>query len=78
MLAQQLEKALNQSVNNGLIAEGYDADDVYYPRGFSVTVGSVKDVPLGDRQRRKAPPISFICIGAGAIHNVTIKGLFNA
>ncbi len=76
-IVQRVNKALSKGVSNGLIApSGETVDGVYLAVGYQVTVGKVADMSLTDRQQRKAPPIAFVAIGAGAIHTVEIKGVF--
>jgi hypothetical protein len=75
-LANEVTKALEEGVKNGLIAPGETADDRFLQTGYEVIVGKVADMPLADKQQRKSPPISFTAIGAGAIHSVEIQGVF--
>lgn len=77
-IEQQVIDALEQGVRNGLIAPGEASDGTFYATGYSTTVGKVADMALTDRQQRKAPPISFVAVGAGAIHSVVIQGTFEA
>lgn len=83
-IVQQVEKALQQGVNNGLLAagtwNGMDLGEVksgdFLPKGFYTYAQPVADQNLSDRQARKAPPIQVIAKGAGAIHFVDISVTF--
>jgi len=75
-LSEQVRLALDEGVNNGLIAPGYTAAGVFLPLGYLVTAGKVADLNASDKAARKAPPIQFIAIGAGAIHSIEINGVF--
>ena len=78
-LIEKVIKSLERGVNNGMIArDSYDTDDVFYPKGYTVSAQSVASLPAATRARRIAPPISFKAIGAGAIHKVVINGVFVA
>lgn len=83
-IVQQVEKALQQGVNNALLAPGvwnggdlgvYKSGD-FLPKGFYVYATSVRVQNQSDREARKAPPIQVIAKGAGAIHFVDISVTF--
>lgn len=83
-IVQQVEKALQQGVNNALLAPGtwnggdlgvYKTGD-FLPKGFYVYASSVRTQNQSDREARKAPPIQVIAKGAGAIHFVDISVTF--
>ncbi|MCL2829841.1 MAG: DUF3383 domain-containing protein [Betaproteobacteria bacterium] len=83
-LVQQVEKACQQGVNNGLLApgqwNGMDLGEVhsgdYLPKGFYVYAQPVAEQNQSDREARKAPPIQVLAKGAGAIHFANIEVTF--
>jgi hypothetical protein len=83
-LVQQVEKACNEGVNNGLLAPGIwnggDLGEVetgdFLPKGFYVFAQPVAEQNQADREARKAPPIQVLAKGAGAIHFVDINVTF--
>lgn len=75
-LQQMVEKGLDQGVVNGLLAPGYLQDGTYLPKGYVTSAVAVKDVDQSSKEARQGPPISFTCIGAGAIHGIDIVGNF--
>lgn len=84
VLVQAVEKALQQGVNNALLAPGqwnggdlgeYKTGD-FLPKGFYVYAQPVRLQNQSDREARKAPPIQVIAKGAGAIHFVDIAITF--
>lgn len=84
VLVHEIEKGLQDAVNNGLLAPAYwDGEDIgevkrgdFLPKGFYVFAQPVRLQNRSDREARKAPPIKFIACGAGAIHFVNIDGIF--
>lgn len=74
----------DKAVRNGLLAPGvWDGENLgevtsgdLLPAGYYVYASPVADQSSTDRDLRKAPPISAICIGAGAIHSATIAVTF--
>lgn len=78
-IAQVMENDLAQAVTNGLAAPGevtINGQEIFLDKGYLVFTTLVEDQNQADREARKAPPISFIIKGAGAIHSVTITGTF--
>ncbi len=83
-LVQQVEKACQEGVNNGLLApgiwNGMDLGEVrsgdFLPKGFYVYAQPVAEQNTSDRESRKAPPIQVIAKGAGAIHFADITVTF--
>lgn len=83
-LVQQVEKACNEGVNNGLLApgqwNGMDLGEVksgdFLPKGFYVYAQPVALQNQSDREARKAPPIQALIKGAGAIHSVDVTVTF--
>lgn len=75
-LQQQVEKGLDQGVYNGLLTPGYLQDGTYLQKGYITEVVKIKDHNQSDKEARQGPPITFTCIGAGAIHGITIVGNF--
>jgi len=73
---QQVIKALDEAVRNGLIAPGETIDGVFLPNGYETTVIPVEDINQSDVEARHYPGLSFIVLGAGAIHSVQINGVF--
>lgn len=75
-LQQQVEKALDEAVNNGLAAPGFDRDDNYLQKGYVTSVQPMREHNQSDKEARQGPPISFTVLGAGAIHGIEIIGVF--
>lgn len=75
-VAQQVSNALDVGVRNGLIAPGEDIEGNYLARGYEITTIPVSDISPADKQARHYPGLSFIALGAGAIHSVQIDGVF--
>lgn len=75
-LEQQVIRALDEAVNNGLIAPGVTVDGEFLPLGYKTTVLDVALVNQSDREARHYPGLSFTVLGAGAIHSVQINGIF--
>lgn len=83
-LVQQVEKAMQDGVNNGLLAPGlWNGSDLgqvksgdFLPKGYYVYAQPVAQQNQSDREARKAPPIQAICKGAGAIHFVDVSVTF--
>jgi len=84
LLVQQVEKACQEGVNNGLLApgvwNGMDLGEMktgmFLPKGYYVYAQPVADQNQSDREARKAPPIQAIIKGAGAIHFADITVTF--
>lgn len=80
-LVQQVEKACQEAVNNGLSAPGvWNGSPVgevetgdFLPRGYYVYAQPVAEQNQSDREARKAPPIQVLLKGAGAIHSCDIS-----
>ena len=75
-LEQQVISALDEAVRNGLIAPGETIDGEFLPNGYKTTVIPVEDINQSDKEARHYPGLSFVVIGAGAIHSVQIDGVF--
>lgn len=75
-LEQQVTKALDEAVRNGLIAPGTTIDGEFLPSGYEITTIPVADINQSDKEARHYPGLSFIVLGAGAIHSVQINGVF--
>lgn len=75
-LEQQVISALDEAVNNGLIAPGETIDGEFLPNGYKTTVIPVEDINQSDKEARHYPGLSFVVLGAGAIHSVQINGIF--
>jgi len=76
ILAQEVTKALDEGVRNGLIAPGTDSNGNFLATGYSIDVQKVADIPAALKSQRQGPTITFVAIGAGAIHGITINGVF--
>jgi hypothetical protein len=75
-LEQQVIKALDQAVANGLIAPGETIEGEFLPNGYKTTVIPVADVSQSNKDARFYPGLSFVVLGAGSIHAVQIEGIF--
>jgi len=75
-LEQQVTRALDEGVANGLLGAGETIDGIYLPNGYRVVTIPVALVPQADKEARHYPGISFTALGAGAIHSVQINGIF--
>lgn len=83
-LVQQVEKACQEGVNNGLLApgvwNGMDLGEMksgmFLSKGFYVYAQPVAEQNQSDREARKAPPIQAIIKGGGAIHFADITVTF--
>lgn len=75
-IEQQVIKALDEAVRNGLIAPGETIDGEFLAAGYKTTVIDVADINQSDVEARHYPGLSFIVLGAGAIHSVQINGVF--
>lgn len=84
VLVQAADLALSKGVLNGLLAPGIWTGQALGTKksgdlletGYYVFAQAVKDQLPADRAARKAPAISAICIGAGAIHSCAITVTF--
>ncbi len=74
--ASRCTNALEQGVANGLLAPGTLSTGEFLPLGYQVNLIPVADVSQSNVEARHYPGLSFIGKGAGAIHNVTITGVF--
>lgn len=75
-LEQQVIKALDEAVTNGLIAPGETVDGRFLGTGYETVVIPVEDINQSDKEARFYPGLSFTVLGAGAIHRVQINGVF--
>jgi len=75
-LEQQLLKALAEAVRNGLAAPGTTSDGEYLPMGYKTNTIPMADINQSDTEARNYPGLSFVVKGAGAIHGVTVNGVF--
>ncbi len=76
ILAQEVTKALDEAVRNGLGAPGTDSNGNFLATGYSIDVQKVADIPAALKSQRQGPTINFVLIGAGAIHGIIINGVF--
>ncbi len=75
-LEQQVTKALDEAVQNGLIAPGETIDGEFLGTGYKITTIPAEDINQSDKEARHYPGLSFVILGAGAIHSVQINGVF--
>lgn len=75
-LQQQVTRVLDQSVSNGLVGPGETVDGVFLGNGYVINTVPVEDVSPSDKQNRQYNGLSFIALGAGAIHGVQIQATF--
>lgn len=75
-IEQQVISALDEAVNNGLIAPGETIDGEFLPNGYKTIIIPVEDINQSDKEARHYPGLSFVVLGAGAIHSVQINGIF--
>lgn len=75
-LAQQVTKALDEAVRNGLLAPGETIDGEFLQFGYKITTIPEAEVNQSDKEARFYPGLSFVALGAGAIHKVQINGVF--
>ena len=76
ILAQEVTKALDEAVRNGLGAPGTDSNGNFLATGYSIDVQKEADIPAALKSQRQGPAITFVLIGAGAIHGIIINGVF--
>ena len=77
MIIHKMTQGLRQGVNNGLIAPGYTTDGTYLELGYRIDYVAVGDTSAADKGNRIYKGISFIAVGAGAMHKVVITGSFS-
>lgn len=75
-IEQQVTKALDEAVTNGLLAPGETIDGEFLPNGYKITTVLVEDTNQSDIDARAYNGLSFVALGAGAIHSVQINGVF--
>ena len=73
---QQLIKALDEAVRNGLAAPGTTIDGEFLEKGYKTYTVPVADVNQSDKEARFYGGLSFTLLGAGAIHKVQVNGTF--
>ncbi len=85
LIMQQIEKALAQGVENGLLAPGtWNGGEFgalrtgdFMKAGYYIYASSVANQNQSDREARKAPPITCAAKGAGALHSVDVSVSFD-
>jgi len=75
-LEQQVIKALNEAVVNGLIAPGTTIDGEFLANGYKTITVPVALSNQSDKEARQYNGLSFVALGAGAIHGAQINGIF--
>lgn len=73
-IQQQVIRALDSAVSNGLLGGGETSAGDQLPLGYSVSVQKVADMAPADKANRIAPTVSFVALLAGAVHFVQING----
>lgn len=76
ILVQTMTTGLEQAITNGLGAPGFDDAGNYYPLGYEIYAQPVETVAIADKKNRIYRGLSFILIGAGALHQLEINGKF--
>lgn len=72
-----LDKSLRAAVLNGLAGPGFLPDGTYLPEGYEITSVALGDVPSGDKGNRIYNGLSFVMVGTGALHELSISGSFS-
>lgn len=75
-LQQQLIRALDEAVANGLAAPGETIEGEFLPTGYSTQVVPVASVNQSEKEGRQYGGLTFKLLGAGAIHGVQVNGTF--
>lgn len=75
-IEQQVIRALDRAVRNGLLAPGYTLDGEFLPNGYKTVVIPVAETSQADIEARFYGGLSFVALGAGAIHRVQVDGVF--
>lgn len=75
-LEQRTIRVLDEGVRNGLLAPGESIDGEFLASGYKTTTVPVADVTPAEKQNRQYNGLSFVALGAGAIHGVQIQGVF--
>lgn len=75
-IQQQITGVFDEALRNGLIGAGTTIDGEFLPLGYKINVVPVDQVNQSDKSARQYNGISFVIIGAGAIHGVQINGVF--
>lgn len=76
ILAQQVRNALAEAVTAGLLAPGTDANGNFLSEGYVVNTVPEAQVSQSNKEARFYNGLSFTALGAGAIHSVTVNGVF--
>lgn len=74
-LQQQVIRALDSSLSNGLLGIGTTSSGEFLGTGYKTDVQKVADMNPADKANRIAPTISFTALLAGAVHFVQINGI---
>ena len=77
MVVQKVTTALEQGVANGLIAAGKTPEGEFLPTGYKIIAKSSTEVAAEDKSNRIYRGITFVAVGAGALHGVVITGSFS-
>jgi len=73
-IEQQVARALDAALNNGMLGSGTDSTGAFLATGYSIAVQKVVDMNPVDKSNRIAPSVSFVALLAGAMHFVQIDG----
>lgn len=71
---QEVIRALDEGVNNGMIGPGTNSEGIFLPNGYITIVQPVADIPLVDKQARIGPVVNFQALFTSAIHTIQIDG----
>lgn len=74
--AATLQRSLEAAVTNGLCAPGYLPDGTYLSEGYKITYVPLAGVTPDQKSDRIYAGLSFVMIGAGAMHEVIVNGSF--
>ena len=77
MAYEVLDRSLQSAVRNGLCAPGYTNTGEYLSEGYKIVAVKLKDVPSSDKGNRAYYGLSFVMVGAGALHEITVSGSFS-
>lgn len=77
MVIQKVTTALEQGVANGLIAPGKTPEGEFLPTGYKIIAKSSTEVAAEDKSNRIYRGITFVAVGAGALHGAVITGSFS-
>jgi hypothetical protein len=77
IVTSMLDSSLQAAVRNGLCGPGFLSDGTFLPDGYEITAVALRDVPVSDKGNRLYQGLSFVMVGAGALHEVQVSGTFS-